>query len=78
MSFGKNPHVGKAQAAEQKAADASDDLARAAAHREAAHLWERAATREKPGKLRTEYEANAAKNRELAEPPPKKRSTLLN
>jgi hypothetical protein len=67
MSFGRNPHVPKAQAAEQKAADANDTMARAAAYRDAAHQWDRAAAKEKPGKLRTEYEANAERNRALAD-----------
>jgi len=67
MSFGKNPHVPKAKAAEQKATDAPDDHARALAYREAAHLWERAAERESPGKRRTEYEQNAARARALAD-----------
>jgi hypothetical protein len=66
MSFGKNPHVPKAQAAEQKAADASDHHARTLAYREAAHQWDRAASRENPGKKRSEYEANAERNRSLA------------
>ncbi|MBX7197388.1 MAG: hypothetical protein K1X94_35385 [Sandaracinaceae bacterium] len=69
MSFGKNPHVAKAQAAEQKAELATDHLARERAYREAAHLWERAATREQPGKRKTEYEANAERLRELADAP---------
>ncbi len=67
MSFGKNPHVAKAEAAEQKSADASDDIARERAHREAAHQWDRAAEREKPGKQRAAYEASAARNRALAD-----------
>ncbi|MDB4973432.1 MAG: hypothetical protein JWN48_1773 [Myxococcaceae bacterium] len=67
MSFGKNPHLPKAQAAEQKAADALDVPARVLAYREAAHQWERAAAKENPGKKRSEYEQNAAKNRELAD-----------
>jgi hypothetical protein len=66
MAFGRNPHVPKAQAAEQKAADAPDDAARARAHRDAARQWERAAEREPPGKRRVEYEQNAEKNRRLA------------
>ena len=66
MSFGKNPYVVKAQAAEQKAADAPDDIAKARAYRDAAHQWERAATREGPGKRRDEYEQLADKNRRLA------------
>jgi hypothetical protein len=67
MSFGKNPHLPKAQAAEQKAADAVDQRARVLAFREAAHQWDRAASRENPGKKRTEYEQNAERNRELAD-----------
>jgi len=67
MGFGRNPHVLKAQAAEQKALDAPDDAARARAYREAAHQWDRAAEREAPGKRRLEYERNAARNRELAD-----------
>lgn len=67
MAFGRNPHVPKAQAAEQKAEDAPDEAARARALREAAHQWDRAAEREPPGKRRQEYEGRAARNRELAE-----------
>jgi hypothetical protein len=67
MSFGRNPHLPKALAAEQKAADAVDQPARVLAYREAAHQWDRAAARENPGKKRTEYEQNAARNRELAD-----------
>ena len=67
MSFGRNPHVPKAQAAEQKAADANDEMARSAAYRDAAHQWDRAAARETPGKRRAEYEANAERNRALAD-----------
>ncbi len=75
MSFGRNPYVAKAEAAEQKAADAPDDIARIRALRDAAHQWDRAAEREKPGKYRVAYEANATRNRELADaaadaPPP--------
>jgi hypothetical protein len=66
MAFGRNPHVPKAQAAEQKAADAPDDAARARAYRDAARQWERAAERETPGKRRDEYARNAEKNRDLA------------
>lgn len=67
MSFGKNPFVAKAQAAEQKAIDATDAMARTSAYREAAHQWDRAAAKEKPGKFRAEYEANADRNRALAD-----------
>ena len=67
MSFGRNPYVLKAQAAELLADRARDEASRARAHREAAHEWERAAKREKPGKNRDEYLANEERNRELAE-----------
>ena len=67
MSFGRNPHVPKAEAAEQKAADADDDLARSLAYRDAARQWERAADREKPGAKRSEYERHAERNRALAD-----------
>ena len=67
MAFGRNPHVVKAQAAELKAAEAPDDLARTQAYRDAAHQWERAADREKPGKQRDAYQANATKNRTFAD-----------
>ena len=67
MSFGRNPHVSKAEIAEQKAIDAADDIARVQAQRDAAHQWDRAAEREKPGKMRALYEANAERNRGLAD-----------
>lgn len=67
MSFGRNPHVAKAELAEQKAAAAGDRRARETAYREAAHLWDRAAEREKPGKVRAEYEAKAVTNRDSAD-----------
>lgn len=67
MGFGRNPYVPKAQAAEQKAQEAQDETARARAYFEAAHEWDRAAEREKPGKLRSEYESNATRAREQAE-----------
>lgn len=91
MSFGKNPYVAKAQAAELKAEEALDDGARERALREAAHEWERAAARENPGKRRAEYLDNAEKNRQRAEqegaqdagrdeppPPPPAKKALLN
>jgi hypothetical protein len=68
MSFGKNPYVAKAQAAELLAERARDEASRLRAHREAAHEWERAADREKPGKRREEYLAAAERHRSLAEP----------
>lgn len=67
MGFGKNPFVAKAQAAEQRAADAADEATRERALRDAAHQWDRAAEREKPGKQRSEYEANAERVRALAD-----------
>ena len=67
ITFGRNPHVLKAQAAEQRAIDAPDTLARVLQYRDAAHQWERAAARETPGKRRAEYEQHAARNRELAD-----------
>lgn len=67
MAFGRNPHVPKAQAAEQKARDTSDESVRIRALRDAAHQWDRAAEREQPGKRRDEYARNAARARALAE-----------
>lgn len=69
MSFGRNPHVAKAEAAEQKAAFAKDELARAAAWREAAHCWERAAERETEAKRRQPYLDKAESARANAECP---------
>ncbi len=70
MTIGRNPHVAKARVAEQKAEQAADEIARTRAHRDAAHQWDRASEREKPGKMRDEYEANAVRNRALADAPP--------
>jgi len=70
MGFGRNQFVAKAEAAEQKAADAPDDIARVRALREAAHEWDRAADREKPGSRREEYLKNAARNRAEADGEP--------
>jgi hypothetical protein len=67
MAFGRNPHVAKAQAAEQKARDSTDDAARVRALRDAAHQWDRAAEREQPGKRRLEYERSATRARALAD-----------
>lgn len=67
MGFGRNPYVSKAEAAEQKAADAPDDATRIRTYRDAAHQWDRAAERERPGKQRERYEQNAARNRAAAE-----------
>jgi len=67
MSFGRNPYVAKAQSAEQKALDATDESTRVRARRDAAHEWDRAAAREKPGKRRDEYLEHAQRNREIAD-----------
>lgn len=67
MSFGKNPHVAKAEAAEQKARAAGDDNARSTAWREAARLWERAAEREKFDKRIAEYTRRAEEARREAD-----------
>ena len=66
MSIGQNPYVRKAQSAEAKAADATDGSVRTRAYRDAAHQWERAATREGPGHKRDEYEGYAGTNRRKA------------
>ena len=67
MSFGRNPHVAKAEAAEQKAREARDDLASEQAWREAARQWERAAAREASEKLKREYGEKAEAARENAD-----------
>lgn len=67
MSFGRNPHVAKAQAAEQKAQAARDDSARSLAWREAARQWDRAAEREQQDKRRLEYEQLASDARSRAD-----------
>lgn len=59
MSFGRNPHVAKAEAAEQKALCAKDDLAREQAWREAARLWERASERETDAGRKQQYSDKA-------------------
>jgi hypothetical protein len=59
MSFGRNPHVAKAEAEEQKAFSAKDPKALELAWREAARQWDRAADKETEGKKRTEYLARA-------------------
>jgi hypothetical protein len=70
MSFGRNPHVAKAEAAEQKAGVATDDRLRERAWREAAHLWERAAERESEARRRAQYAARAEAARAKADAPP--------
>jgi uncharacterized protein YbjT (DUF2867 family) len=69
MSFGRNPHVSKAEAAEQKARDAQDGAAYELAWREAARQWDRAASREKSDKLRREYTDKAEAARTQADNP---------
>jgi hypothetical protein len=63
MSFGRNPHVAKAEAAEQKALITTDEGSFERAWREAGHLWERAAEREGDAKRRTTYVENAERAR---------------
>jgi hypothetical protein len=67
MGFGRNPHVAKAEAAQAKAEAATDVGSQVRAYLEAAHLWDRAAAKEKDGKRRAEYEANAVAARERSE-----------
>lgn len=67
MSFGRNPHVAKAELAEQKAQAAGDETARSSAWREAARLWDRAAEREMSDKRRAEYAQKAESARRAAD-----------
>jgi hypothetical protein len=69
MSFGRNPHVAKAEAAEQKALSARDATASSQAWREAGRLWERAADRETDARRRVTYTANAERARASADDP---------
>jgi hypothetical protein len=72
MGFGRNPHVAKAEAEEQKARSAPDQAARELAWREAARQWSRATDRETDDKRRREYseKADAARaNAEDSAPP---------
>lgn len=69
MSFGRNPHVAKAEAAEEKAQAASDAASYERAWRDAGRLWERAAERESDGKRRALYTANAERARTTADEP---------
>ena len=74
MSFGRNPYVAKAEAAEQKALCAKDAMASEHAWREAGRLWERAADAEPDAKRGQTYAASAERARicadeaQLAEP----------
>jgi hypothetical protein len=67
MSFGRNPHVAKAEAEELKARTAKDQRASELAWREAARQWDRAAERETDDKRRQPYEQRAAAARASAE-----------
>ena len=92
MSFGRNPHVAKAEASEQRAQIARDERSGQQAWLEAARLWERAADRETDDKRRAQYSerADAARARadgqphpaetpeQDAPPPARKPSQLLN
>lgn len=69
MGFGRNPYPAKAETAELKANEARDEDTRRRCFLEAAHQWDRAAEREKPGKYRTLYEENARRNRDNVEGP---------
>jgi hypothetical protein len=67
MSFGRNPHVAKAEGAEQKAQSAKDTTASEQAWREAGRLWERAADRETDAKRRALYTTKAERARAHAD-----------
>jgi len=69
MSFGRNPHVAKAEAAELKATSAKDATACEHAWREAGRLWERAADRETDPKRRQQYTTKAERARASADDP---------
>ena len=69
MSFGRNPHVAKAEAAELKATSAKDSTACEHAWREAGRLWERAADRETDPKRRQQYTDKAEQARASADEP---------
>jgi hypothetical protein len=69
MSFGRNVHVAKAEAAEQKALSAKDATAYELAWREAGRLWERAADRETDPRRKQQYANNAETARATADQP---------
>ena len=69
MSFGRNPHVAHAEAAELKAESAMDDIAYEQAWREAARQWDRASSREKDAKRRALYSEKADEARATADAP---------
>ena len=69
MSFGRNPHVAKAEAAEQRAVEAGNEPAWRTAWLEAGQLWERASERETDAKRRALYADKASAARaQLDEP----------
>ena len=67
MSFGRNPHVAKAEAEEQKARSAKDSAACELAWRESARQWDRAAERETDDRRRQEYVERAETARASAD-----------
>jgi hypothetical protein len=69
MSFGRNPYVAKAEAAELKAQSATDDVAYEQAWRDAARQWDRAADREADAKRRALYGEKAETARANADGP---------
>jgi len=69
MSFGRNVHVAKAEAAEQKALSAKHATAYEHAWREAGRLWERAADRETDPRRKQQYATNAERARAIADQP---------
>lgn len=69
MSFGRNPHVAKAEAAEQKALEAGDAHAFEQAWREAGRQWERAAERETDPRRRALYTTRSETARATADAP---------
>ncbi|HEX4445712.1 MAG TPA: hypothetical protein VH044_03225 [Polyangiaceae bacterium] len=69
MSFGRNPHEAKAEAAEQKAQCAKDSTAREQSWREAARQWDRAAERERDDKRRHQFTQKAEAARANADNP---------
>ncbi|MDP3275252.1 MAG: hypothetical protein Q8Q09_08670 [Deltaproteobacteria bacterium] len=68
MGFNQNPHVAKATVAELSAQNATDEATRCRSWLEAAHLWERAADREKNEKRASEYRVHAERAHNEAEP----------
>ncbi len=77
MGFGRNPHVAKAEAAEQAALIAKDASAYERAWREAGRLWERAADRETDSKRKAQYTEKAEQARATADEPPPESSPAV-